>query len=81
MKALEFTAEIDKEHRLQLTMPVTTMPGPVRVLVLLPDTEHMDDGVEAAWEGGIAREWAADWNDAGEDIYSLHDGVPIDATR
>jgi len=34
---------------------------------------------EAAWAEGLAREWAADWNDPREDIYTLDDGEAIAA--
>ena len=33
------------------------------------------------WMAGISREWEADWLDPREDIYSLEDGEPLDATR
>ena len=36
MKALEFVAEVDEQHRLHLELP-NMAPGPVRVLILLPE--------------------------------------------
>ncbi len=81
MKALEFTARVDEQHRLQLNLPIDAAPGPVRVLVLMPDTEVPFDEAEAAWAMGLAREWADDWNDPREDIYSLADGEAVHATR
>ncbi len=80
MQAIEMRAHVDHEHRLSVTLPPGTPPGQVRVIVLLPDVET-GDAAEAVWAQGVAREWAADWADPREDIYSLADGEPTYATR
>lgn len=94
MKALEFTAEVDMHHRLQLVVP-DVLPGPVRVLVLLPETEQNvpeqnaleQEAPEAAgeadavWMRAIAHEWREELSESREDIYTLEDGEPIHAPR
>ena len=78
MKAFELVAEVDEQRRLQVMLPESTMPGRVRVLVLVPETEDEEAG--ALWMQGIAREWAAELADEREDIYTLEDGEPVNAT-
>ncbi len=82
MKALEFVAEVDMHHRLQLELPETA-PGPVRVLVLVPEQEVSDaEGeADAVWMQAIAHEWREELADPREDIYTLEDGEPIHAER
>jgi hypothetical protein len=48
------------------------------VLVLVPEAEEDEAGL---WMQGVAREWAAELADEREDIYTLEDGEPVDATR
>ena len=79
MKAFEFVTEVDKHHCLHLVLPQSTMPGRVRVIVLLPETEG--DEASALWMQGVAREWATELADEREDIYTLEDGEPVNATR
>ena len=50
MKAFEFVAEVDKQHRLHVVLPESTMPGWVRVIVLVPEDE-----AGTLWMRGIAR--------------------------
>lgn len=77
MKAIEVIGQVDEKHRLQAEVPETIPPGPVRIIVLLPE----EDEAGAAWMQGIAREWAAELSDPREDIYTLEDGTPVDAAR
>ena len=42
-----------------------------------PD-EDEDDEFSYAWESAVAQDWAADWSDPQEDIYTLEDGEPVD---
>jgi len=62
-----------------MVLPRSVRPGQVRVLVLVPEAE--EDEASALWMQGIAREWAAELADEREDIYTLEDGEPVDATR
>lgn len=73
MKAVELIGEVDDTHQLQARVPETLPPGPVRIIVLIPE----EDEAGAAWTQGIAREWAAELSDPREDLYTLEDGTPI----
>jgi hypothetical protein len=77
MKAIELIAKVDEHHHLYADVPDSLPAGRVRVLVLIPD----EDEAGAAWEQGVAREWAAELSDSREDIYTLEDGQPVDAAR
>lgn len=77
MKAVELHGQIDAQHQLQAQVPPHLPPGPVRVIVLIPE----EDDTGAVWMQGIAKEWAAELNDPHEDLYSLTDGTPVDAAR
>ena len=75
MKALEVTAEIDSQHRLQAAVPADLRPGRVRVIILVPE----EDEAGEAWERGVARQWAAELGDVRGDIYTVNDREPEDA--
>jgi len=77
MKALALMGEVNTKPLLQAQVPEALPPGPVRIIVLIPETEDMGE----AWMQGIAREWAAELSDPREDIYTLEDGKPLDAAR
>jgi hypothetical protein len=77
MKALELVGDIDDQHCLQAQVPAELPAGPVRLIVLLPDEDHLG----TAWAEGIAKEWAPELADPREDIYTLSDGHPVNAPR
>ena len=77
MKALELIGDIDERHRLLATVPRDLPPGPVRLIVLLPE----EDQTGTHWSLGIAREWSAELADNSQDIYTLDDGLPVNAPR
>lgn len=77
MKAIELTGDIDDQHRLQARVPEELLAGPVRLIVLLPD----EDAAGSAWAHGISREWTDDLSDTRQDIYTLEDGQPVNASR
>ena len=77
MKILELMGEVNTKHLLQVQVPEALRPGPVRIIVLIPEAEDAD----GAWMHGITREWAAELSDPREDIYTLEDGKPLDAAR
>ena len=77
MKAIELTGDIDEQHRLQARVPDELPAGPVRLIVLLPD----EDGGGIAWAHGVAKEWAHELQDPRQDIYTLEDGQPVNASR
>jgi hypothetical protein len=75
MKPVELIGSVDDEHRLRAQVPESVPPGEVRVIVLPTD----EDEAGNSWTEGIAREWADDLEDPGQDIYTLEDGQPVDA--
>ena len=77
MKGIELLGEIDDQHRLRAEVPEGFPVGSVRVIVLMPE----EDDAGAAWAGGISTEWSADLGDPAQDIYTLDDGRPVNATR
>lgn len=77
MKAIEVLGNVDDQRRLQAQVPEGVPPGPVRVLVYVPD----EDDAGAAWARGLAAEWAEDLGDSRQDIYTLEDGQPVDEPR
>lgn len=76
MKAIQLKGDIDENHRLRAEVPDTLPSGPVQLIVLLPD----EDDAGAGWMQGIAREWSQ-LSDPNEDIYTLEDGKPLNASR
>lgn len=77
MQAIKVIGDIDEQHRLQARVPEGLPGGPVRSIVLLPD----EDGGGIAWAHGLAKEWAEEWQDPRQDIYTLDDGQPVNAPR
>lgn len=77
MKALEILGDIDDQHHLRAQVPADLPAGPVRLIVLLPD----EDNAGVAWARGVAQEWAEDLADPRQDIYTVEDGLPLDAPR
>jgi hypothetical protein len=59
MKAIELIGKVDDSHQLQVEIPETLPPGPVRIIVLIPE----EDEAGAAWLHGIAYEWQEELND------------------
>jgi hypothetical protein len=77
MQAIELIGDIDEQHRLQARVPEGLPAGPVRLIVLLPD----EDGGGISWTHGLAKEWAGELQDPRQDIYTLKDGQPVNASR
>ena len=77
MKAIKLTGAIDDQHHLQAEVPAELPPGPVRLIVLLPDED--EGGI--SWGQGVAKQWADDLGDSRQDIYTLDDGQPLNAAR
>ena len=76
MNTIRVVGRIDAEHRLTAEVPTTIPAGQVEVVVIVPDAGG--DPTEAAWQFGVAREWAEDLADERQDIYDLSDGQPVD---
>ena len=77
MKAIELIGDIDDQHRLHAQVPKELPTGQVRLIVLLPG----EDEAGTLWAQGVAAEWSTELNDAREDIYTLDDGRPLNASR
>jgi hypothetical protein len=76
MKAVEVSGKVNDKGELLLDQPIaTTQTGIVRVILLFPEAEEID---ETEWQKGAASNPAfAFLDDAEEDIYSLEDGKPL----
>ena len=79
MATLRITGRIDEHHRLMAEVPASVAAGPVELVVVLPGSDEDESG--AAWERGVAAEWAEELADSSQDIYTLDDGEAVDATR
>ncbi len=77
MRAIELIGDVDKQRHLRAELPEDLPPGPVRVLVLLPE----QDPVEDAWMRAVAAEWSEELNDPRQDLYTLEDGLSLDDAR
>ncbi|HEV3260834.1 MAG TPA: hypothetical protein VG013_28540 [Gemmataceae bacterium] len=77
MKTVELLGQVDEQHRLCVEVPAGVQPGPMKIILHLPENESEAE----SWAIGVAQAWAADWSDPREDIYSLEDGVPVDEPR
>jgi hypothetical protein len=77
MKAIELIGNIDEQHRLHAQVPAEIPAGQVRLIVFLPG----EDEAGGLWADGVASEWSAELSDSREDIYTLEDGQPVNATR
>ena len=77
MKAIELIGDIDEQHRLHAKVPNEIPAGQVRLIVFLP----REDEAGSVWADGVTSEWSAELSDSREDIYTLEDGQPLNATR
>jgi hypothetical protein len=75
MNTVKVSGNVDANHQLVAQVPATVRPGPVTVLIV--PVSHEDKAGDA-WTAGIAREWAEELSDTGQDIYTLGDGEPVD---
>ncbi len=77
MKAIELIGDIDQQHRLHAQVPTEVPAGQVRLIVFLPGEDHAG----TLWANGVASECSAELSDPREDIYTLDDGQPVNASR
>ena len=77
MKAIELIGDIDEQHRLRAQAPSDLPAGPVRLIVLVPE----EDSTGVLWAQGVSREWAEELQDSRQDLYTLQDGQPVNASR
>ena len=89
MRTLELPGTIDEHHSLRAEVPGDLRPGEVRMIALLLDRSAVPDKTPADGEdetgelfrAGLAHEWAEELSDPLQDIYSITDGLPVDASR
>lgn len=79
MKKIKLKGRVDTNHKLMAEVPTEVEPGEVDVILVLPHEEA--DAVGMEWPTGVSRDWAADWSDPREDIYTITDGEPVDESR
>lgn len=77
MNAIEVIGEIDDERRLHAQVPKELPAGQVRLIVLWPG----EDDAGEMWTRGVSAEWVTELEDRREDIYTLDDGQPVNASR
>ena len=76
MKAIRLTGNIDENHRLRAEVPEEFPAGLVQLILLVPG----EDDAGMAWMHGISKEWSAELSDPEEDVYTLADGQPLNAS-
>jgi hypothetical protein len=77
MKAIELLGNVDDQHRLRAEVPEDVPTGAVRVIVLVPE----EDTAGNSWAEGIAAAWSDELSDTRQDVYTLNDGRPVNASR
>ncbi|MBV9300592.1 MAG: hypothetical protein JOY62_00850 [Acidobacteriaceae bacterium] len=77
MRAIQLKGDIDENHQLHADVPAAIPAGPVQLIVFMPE----EDAAGMAWMEGIDKEWSAELSDPKEDIYTLADGQPLNASR
>lgn len=74
MQVIETTAQIDQSGNLHLSRPLRLRNQKVRVIILLPEGDDIDD---KAWQYAIQNPVFDFLQEPEEDIYSIQDGKPI----
>lgn len=69
--------EIDEHHNLRAAAPQDLPPGRVHLIVVRPD----DDEAGAFWPWDVSQAWSDELGDVRQDLYTLADGQPVDASR
>ena len=74
MKAIETTGHIDHEGKLQIKHPLALTNRQVKVIVLVPEGDDIQDD---EWLKAVGTSDSFDFlNEPEEDIYTLSDGKP-----
>ncbi len=77
MRAMSIVGEIDDDHNIRAEAPRDLPPGRVQLIVVRPD----EDEAGAFWPWDVAQAWRDELADTQQDIYTLADGQPVDASR
>jgi hypothetical protein len=81
MKTIELIGQVDAQRQLHVTLPEDVKPGTVKVILEMPSEEDDTEPEEGFWEKAVLADWAKDWSDPAEDIYTLEDGKPVNETN
>ena len=76
MRAIGIFGEIDDQHKIQAEAPGDLPPGRVHLIVVRPD----EDEAAAFWPWDISQAWSDELSDMRQDLYTLADGRPVDAS-
>ncbi len=77
MRAIAIVGEIDEHHKIRAEAPQDLPPGRVHLIVV--GTEEDEAG--AFWPWDVSRAWHDELGDVRQDLYTLGDGQPVDASR
>jgi hypothetical protein len=77
MRAISIVGEIDEGHNIRAEAPRDLPPGRVQLIVVRPD----EDASGALWPWDVSQAWSDELSDARQDLYTLADGQPVDASR
>jgi len=77
MRAIGIVGEIDDDHHIHAEAPRDLPPGRVQLIVVRSD----EDEAGAFWPWDVSQAWSDELGDARQDIYTLADGRPVDASR
>ena len=77
MRAIGIVGEIDEDHNIRAEAPRDLPPGRVQLIVVRPDEDEAGD----FWPWDVSQAWSDELGDARQDLYTLADGHPVDASR
>ena len=77
MRAIGIVGEIDEHHNIRAEAPRDLPPGRVQLIVVRPD----EDEAGAFWPWDVSQAWSDELSDVRQDLYTLADGRPVDASR
>ena len=77
MRAIGIVGEIDDQHKIRAEAPRDLRPGRVQLIVVRPD----EDEAAAFWPWDVSHAWSDELCDVRQDLYTLADGQPVDASR
>ena len=77
MRAISIVGEIDVQHKIHAEAPRDLPPGRVLLIVVRPD----EDEAAAFWPWAVSQAWSDELGDVRQDLYTLADGEPVDASR
>ena len=76
MQGIETTAQVDQSGNLQLLTPLRLRNKKVRVIILLPENDEIDD---QTWFKAIQNPAFDFLSESEEDIYFSQDGKPMES--